>query len=78
MSEVVKDSATEPVGDAAKEEKWETLIEGKAKILHKPGEAFYNPAQVMLFIFDIVFLKVSVRDRWFASRCKTGICQLPF
>ena len=28
------------------EEKWETLVEGKAKILHKPGEAFYNPAQV--------------------------------
>ena len=31
---------------AAQEEKWETLVEGKAKILHKPGEAFYNPAQV--------------------------------
>ncbi len=30
----------------APEEKWETLIEGKAKILHRPGEAFYNPAQV--------------------------------
>ncbi len=44
------------------EEKWETLVEGKAKILHKPGEAFYNPAQVahsrlvvMLLIFNMNF-----------------------
>lgn len=25
---------------------WATFEEGKAKILHRPGEAFYNPAQV--------------------------------
>ncbi len=40
---------TETVAETVKdvpEEKWETLIEGKAKILHRPGEAFYNPAQV--------------------------------
>jgi hypothetical protein len=31
-------------GEAAVE--WATLEEGKAKVLHRPGEAFYNPAQV--------------------------------
>ena len=51
------ETVTEAVKDVP-EEKWETLIEGKAKILHKPGEAFYNPAQVVqhTLILSIIFV----------------------
>ncbi len=48
---------TETVAETVKdvpEEKWETLIEGKAKILHRPGEAFYNPAQVATHCHRVV------------------------
>ena len=40
---------SEAAGTGGLEEKWEILTEGKAKVLHKPGEAFYNPAQVHFF-----------------------------
>jgi hypothetical protein len=59
MSEPVPDSANtsidagsaKPGSDpaSAAEVRWETLEEGKAKVLHRPGEAFYNPAQVDYF-----------------------------
>lgn len=75
----------------AAEERWETLEEGKAKILHRPGEAFYNPAQVhapqsdiehpdmcaKLLHGNILQSMCGLPDAYDCRRFKTGISPSP-
>ncbi|EKX53270.1 hypothetical protein GUITHDRAFT_40201, partial [Guillardia theta CCMP2712] len=50
------------------------LKEGKAEVLHKPGEAFYNPAQVQNRDLSIAVLRefFKLRDEEAASKKKDG------
>ena len=53
---------------------WATLREGKAEVLHKPGEAFYNKAQVQNRDLSIAVIRefIKVRERDLKAKAESG------
>ena len=71
------EAAAAPTGEAsAAGAEWATLREGQAEVLHKPGEAFYNKAQVQNRDLSIAvireFIKLRERDAHPEARVVAG------
>jgi tRNA (guanine26-N2/guanine27-N2)-dimethyltransferase len=57
-------------GAADKETTWATLKEGQAEVLHKPGEAFYNKAQVQNRDLSIAVIREFIKLRESDAKAK--------
>jgi tRNA (guanine26-N2/guanine27-N2)-dimethyltransferase len=55
-------------------EQWATLKEGQAEVLHKPGEAFYNKAQVQNRDLSIAVIRefIALREREAKEKAESG------
>ena len=53
---------------------WATLREGQAEVLHKPGEAFYNKAQVQNRDLSIAVIRefIKLRERDAKAKAESG------
>jgi len=61
-------------GGADKETTWATLKEGQAEVLHKPGEAFYNKAQVQNRDLSIAVIRefITLRESDAKAKAESG------
>ena len=74
LAAMVEAAAAPSGGASAAGAEWATLREGQAEVLHKPGEAFYNKAQVQNRDLSIAVIRefIKLRERDAQARAESG------